>query len=508
MNTNRLQKTIFNSISNVLVLFSTTILSFILRTFFIKILGEQCLGLDGLFTNILSLLSLSELGISTAISYSLYKPLATENKDKINKIMSFYKKIYQSIAFLILIFSLVLLPFLHLMVKDYNVSYNIYLIYGLYVLDTILSYLTSYKVILIEADQKNYKLTSIKILFNFLTYGLQLTFLLCTKNLIWYLIIRVGVRQVERIVTNIYIGKKYPAVQFQYPKKIDKEDGDEIKKNVKGIIFHKIGNYAVNGTDNILISSIVNIATTGIYSNYLSIVSIIRNFIGSIVVSATASFGNLNVNNPPEVKLNVFNIMDFVCFFLTGLFAIGIYFLINSFITLWIGSNYTVNIYCVILITMNFYLNAMLLPIDTVKDASGKYYQDRYVPIIQTIINITLSFLLGYFMGLPGILLATTISYLSTVSWSKAYIVYKYIFDKNVILYLKKQCKNLLILFLSILVANFVFSLFHVKNLLFDFILKGCTLTFIFCIFFIVFYIRSNEFHFFKNLILQKLKKT
>ncbi len=504
MKSSRFKKTIFNSISNVLVLFSITVFSFVLRTYFIKILGEQCLGVDGLFTNILSLLSLSELGISAAISYSLYKPLAEKNKDKINKIMSFYKKVYHFIALFIFFFSIVLIPFLHLIVKGYDVNYNIYLIYSLYVIDIVMSYLTSYKIILIEADQKSYKLTGIKIMFNFLTYGLQLLFLLLTRNLIWYLVIQVIVRQIERLITNIYIGKNYQDIDFNYKEKLDKEDSDNIKENVKGIIFHKVGNYAVNSTDNILISSIVNISTTGIYSNYLSIISIIRNFIGSIVSSATSSYGNLNVNDTPQTKLNIFNIMDFTCFFVTGLFTLGIYFLINTFIHLWVGTNYILDNFCVIIITINFYLNCMLLPVDTVKSSTGKYYQDRYIPIIQAIINLALSIILGKIMGLVGILLATTICYLCTVSWSKAYIIYKYIFQKNVFTYLKRQLKNGIMLLCTAFVIQYIFKYIHINGLFLSFVIKGCILTLTFSIIFLLFYRNSNEFSFFKNLFLKK----
>ena len=462
--TERMKNSFFNSISNVLILFSNTIFSFIVRTFFIKILGEQCLGLDGLFTNILSLLSLSELGISTAVSFSLYKPLAEKNDLHTSKLITFYKKVYRIIAAVILVTSLFLLPFLKYIVNGYTVNYNIYIIYSLYVLNTILSYLTTYKTIVIDADQKTYLLTGIRIIFNVLTYGLQLIILLLTKNLIFYLIIQLIFRHLERVITNYYIDKKYINVNFNCKEKIDKEDSEKIKENVKGILFHKIGNYAVNGTDNILISSIVNISTTGIYSNYISLVSIIKSLIGGIISSATSSFGNLNITDKSETKFYIFNIMDLICFLITGLFSVGIYFLINIFIQLWIGNSYLLNNVCVIIIVANFYLNSMLQSIETVKSSTGLYYQDRYIPLIQAIINLILSFVLGRQFGLTGILLATTVSYVLTVSWSKAYIIYKYVFHKSIILYLKKQIKNFIILVLTFLMTSLTFKLLFISN--------------------------------------------
>ena len=501
MKTERLKNSFFNSISNVLTLFTSTILSFILRTAFIKILGEQCLGIDGLFTNILSFLSLSELGISSVISFSLYKPLAERNKDKIDKLMSFYKNVYKKLAFLVLGFSLLLLPALKFIVKDYTVNYNIYFIYIFYVLDAVLSYFTSYKTILIEADQKNYLLTSIRIIFNFLTYGLQFAFLMATKNLYFYLAIKLIFRQIEKLVVNFYVSKKYPDVNFNCKKKVDKEDLKTIKENVNGILFHKLGNYAVNGTDNILISSIVNISAAGLYTNYLSLISIIKNFINGIITSATSSFGNLSVTDTIETKYNIFNIMNLVGFFSAGLFSLGIFHLINHFITIWVGNSYTLNVFCVFFISLNFYLMVLLQPVDTVKNSTGLYFKDRYVPILQAVINLVLSFILGKIYGLVGILASTAISYLLTVSWTKPYMIYKYVFNKNILFYLKQNLKNIVILLLSNGLIVLAFSLVSFKNLLLLFLVKGILVVMIFTSIFLLFNFKTKEFKFLYNLM-------
>lgn len=499
MKTERMRNSFFNSMSSVLVLFTSTILSFVLRTYFIKILGEQCLGLDGLYTNILSLLSISELGFAMVISFSLYKPLAEKNQDKINKLMSFYKDIYRIMAFIVLGISIVFLPFLKFMVKDYTVNYNIYFIYLLYVGDSVFSYFTSYKAILIEADQKKYLLTPIRIVFNVLTYGLQFIILLLTKNLVYYLVVRLVFRQFENIAINIFVSKRYPDVDFNCKKKVDKEDIDKIKENVNGVLFHKLGNYAVNGTDNILISSIINISVAGLYTNYLSLITIIKSLINGVITSATSSFGNLNVTDSIETKYNIFNIINFVCFFVTGMFTIGIYFLMNVFIEIWIGSSFLLNSSCVFFIAINFYLISMLQPIDTVKNSTGLYYIDRFVPIVQAIINLVLSFLLGRIFGLVGILASTTISYLVTVSWSKVIVIYKHVFEKSVSYYFKKQFLNILTLFMSVLILHFIYSRISIQNLYILFLVKGFLAVFIFTIVFGLFNFKTKEWHFFIN---------
>ena len=188
--------------------------------------------------------------------------------------------------------------------------------------------------------------------------------------------------------------------------------------------------------------------------------------------------------------------MDLICFLITGLFSVGIYFLINIFIQLWIGNSYLLNNVCVIIIVANFYLNSMLQSIETVKSSTGLYYQDRYIPLIQAIINLILSFVLGRQFGLTGILLATTVSYVLTVSWSKAYIIYKYVFHKSIILYLKKQIKNFIILVLTFLMTSLTFKLLFISNLYILFIIKGIIVASYFILNSFIIYWGSSELNF------------
>ena len=167
----RLKSSLYNSLSNVLILVSTTIMTFVTRTVFIQILGKECIGLDGLFTNILTVLSVAELGIGTAINFSLYKPIQEKDTKKISRIMSFYKKAYECIGIVILLIGLIIMLFLNLIVKDYTID-NLYLIYFLYLLNTVITYFISYKDALLYADQKYYELSKLRTIFIFLLYGL------------------------------------------------------------------------------------------------------------------------------------------------------------------------------------------------------------------------------------------------------------------------------------------------------------------------------------------------
>src|SRR5574344_3163030 len=179
----RLKNSSFNIIFNIIQLVITTILSFAVRTFFIKYLGKEMLGLDGLFTNILSMLSLTELGIGTAISFSLYKPLADKDNKKISELMTMYKKIYMIIGVLVFVVGIAIMPLLHFFTKGYQYN-DLYTIYLLYLLNTASSYLIIYKETLIVADQKEHKLFPIRAIFVTLLYLFQIIFLIMTKNFI------------------------------------------------------------------------------------------------------------------------------------------------------------------------------------------------------------------------------------------------------------------------------------------------------------------------------------
>lgn len=507
MKTERVKNSVYNSFSSLAINISITIFSFIVRTIFIKELGEQCLGVDGLFTNILSLLSLAELGFSSAISFSLYEPLAKKNNNKISQLIVYFKIIYRNIGLFILIIGLCLLPFLNLIVKDYTISNNIYLIYLLYLFNTVSSYFTSYSAVLIEADQKNYKLTWFRLIFNLLTYGSQIIILLVTSNFIYYLLTQLLFRQIERVVVHFYIKRNYKEIDFNSNVQLDLESKNDIKKNIKGIMFHKVGDYAVNGTDNILISSIINIAMTGIYSNYLSLTSIIKSLIGSVITSTTASFGNLNVLESTDTKKNVFNLINFVCYFMTGFVVVGLFFCLNLFIILWVGDKYTLSNVCVLVICINFYLSCIMLPIISVKNSAGLYYIDRYASVAQAIINLGLSIFLGIKIGILGILLGTCISGILTVNIIKPYVVYKYIFKSSCLEYFLKIFKNIILIVISIFISNIILNYIVLETSFIKFLIYGFISVSVYSLLFILLYFRSNEYKYFSNMLMSKIKK-
>lgn len=501
----RTKNSFLNITSNVFILMTRTIMSFILRTFFIKILGEEYLGISGLFSNILSMLSLAELGIGTAINFSLYKPLAEKNMKQVSVLMSFYKKVYRIIGIVIGMMGLILLPFIPSIVGKTKID-NIILIYLLYLFNTVIIYFISYKDTLILADQKNYKLTNINFWTYMLMYVLQLISLIVYKNFIAYLLIQIIVSVIQRVFINIYIGKEYRQVDFNCKEKIDHKNLEIIKTNVKAMIYHKVGYQLVNCTDNIIISKFVGVVAVGLYTNYLSLTSMVNSLLYSVFNGITASFGNLVVLEKEKTQEHVFNLINFLGFILFGYATICFGIVINPFIQLWVGEKYLVSMSIVYVICINFYITGMRYPLDTVKEASGIYKEDKYIPIIQAIVNLVVSILLAIKLGTIGVLLGTTISSVLLPVWNRPYIVYKYAFKSSPKNYYKNYIINFVFIILTYLFINYVISLCAFKTSFISLITMLIITTIIYAICLIVVYHRSDNFKFYLGIIKSKLR--
>ena len=510
MKTERVKNSVFNSISNLLISFSVTILSFILRTIFIKMLGEQCLGLEGLFTNILTLLSLAELGFTLTISFSLYDPLSKKDYRKIKLLLNYFKKVYRKIGSFIFITGILCMPLLPRIAKGYTVSYNIYIIFLLFLINTSLSYFTSYNFVLLEADQKKYKITHIRLICSILLYGLQIISLVVFKNFIIYILILIIMKQAEKIVTYMYIRINYKEVYNidEKSEKLDPSSKKSIEKNIKGVLFHKIGDFAVNGTDNILISSIINISITGIYANYLSIVGVIKTFINSLISASTATFGNLNVEESIKVKNNVFNVINMISGITIGICTICFFCIANDFVLFWVGKRFVLGTSSVIIISANIFLACMLIPIDVVKNSTGLYYIDRYIGIIQAFVNLIASIIFGKLFGLNGILIGTTISYLTTVTWTKPYMVYKYIFKESFVKYIRNLLLNICMVVFICIVSNYIFRFINIKSSVFLLMIIKCLICSIcYVILYTLVYHQTEQFKYIKGLVFNTNKR-
>lgn len=414
------------------------LVSFVGRLAFVKILSVEYLGLSGLFTNILSILHLAELGVGTSINYSLYKPLANKDEKKISALMLIYKKAYTIIGTLIGLLGISLTPFLHYLVKDLPNIPNIRLIYILFVLNSALSYFFTYKRALIIADQKRYIATLYRYgLFIVLTI-VQIIALYITRDFFMYLGLQLLFTLLENILISHKADKLYPFLKIYKREILSKEDKVQIKRNVMGMICHRIGGVVVNGTDNVLIAKLVGIVSVGLYSNYLLIYNSLNTVYGLLFQSLTASVGNLAATEDSEKSENVFNIISFAGFWIYGFSSICLLNLFNPFISIWLGKEFLFSISIVLVISINFYLYGMRKSVLTFHSAYGLYWFGKSKPLFEAFINLVASILLGSKFGSIGILIGTAMSTLTTCFWVEPYILYKYGFKKTVVPYFIK----------------------------------------------------------------------
>lgn len=489
----RVKSSALNIFSNVSILIIQTILLLVVRIIFINNLGIEYLGLQNLLVNIMSMLSLTELGIAYAISFSLYKPLADKDHLQVSKIISLYKKIYFGIGIGISVFGIMMLPFLDYLIVDYTVE-HLEIIFLIYLITLVSGYFISYKEILISADQKGYKLLFFNLFRIILTYSIQIVVLLLTKSFIYFILVELIIYLIRRFAVNSYIKNYYKEIDFKCKEKLKKDELKKITKNVKYLFCNKIGIFLLDGTDNIIISSIIGLASVGIYANYLSIVSILKNLLNSFINGITSSFGNLVTENNRDSQYVVFKIMNLITFAFVGMCSVGMFNIFNPFIKFLFGEEYIFSQVIVIVIVFNFFLSSVTIPLESVKNANGYYKKNRYLSLIQAIINLFISILFGIKFGIIGVFLGTTISYILTTSWKLPYNIYKYIFNVNPFMYYINFVKEMSLILISIVLSNLIYLLFDISSLLLNIIIGGILSVVTYAAIFILFHFKTLEF--------------
>ncbi|WP_413526687.1 polysaccharide biosynthesis protein [Marinilactibacillus psychrotolerans] len=408
------------------------LLKFLSRTVFIYILGATYLGINGLYTNILSVLSFAELGIGTAMNYSLYKPVATNDNETIKSLMRLYKIAYRWIAAIVAILGIIIIPFLEYIVKDPgNISRSeLVTYYIIFLFNTVTSYLVTYKYSLANAEQKNYIQTNIKTTSTIITIIVQIIVLFIFRNFLVYLLVESFIGIVEKLFANYYLNNRYKILLEKNIKNLQKEEIKPIKKNISALIFHKIGEISVYQSDNIIISSFINITVVGIISNYNLVISSIMQLINIVFNSLVSSFGNLIATETIHKQLKLFKVYRFIAFWIFGFSSIAFIILLTPFVELWIGKDLIIENSVLFLIIFDFYVKGHRIAINNFKVAAGVFEADKYVAIIQAIVNIIISIILVQWIGLSGIFVGTVIQGLIS-TFTKPIIVYSRVFKKS-----------------------------------------------------------------------------
>lgn len=501
----RIKNSLTNISTGLIGQFLVLITGFVVRTVFIKNLGSTYLGVSGLFSNVLTILSFAELGIGQAIIYSLYKPIANNNTQKIANLMDLYKKVYKIIFFVVLVVGLAIIPILPYIIKDIDTIPYIRIIYIMYVFDSSFSYLFIYKATLLTATQRNHILNKVNALTTVLVSILQIFILVTTKNYFIYLSIQI----ISKLIQNIFLARKtdklYPYLKEGNYRNLEISEINSMKKNVSALILYKIGTLSLNSTDNMIMSAFIGIKAVGIYSNYNLIVSSVSGFLSTIFSNITASIGNLNASDDDEKKYFMFKVINLATFWLYGVVSVCFFSLANSFIgSCWIGENYLLDMSVVFVISINIYISGMLYAPFNYRQTMGLFVQGKYRPIISAIENIIVSIFLAKYIGIAGVLWGTVITRLTTNAWYDPYLVYKKGLKQNPMKYIVDYIIKFVILLITMGICFIFISNINIKNILEWLVIAICVFIISNAIFFIYSF-RSKEFKYlfnvFKNII-------
>ena len=479
-NQSRTKNVTVNSMVSLLCQVLNLLLNFLTRTIFIKILGAEYLGVNGLFSNILTILSFAELGIGNAIVFNLYKPLAQDDKPQISSLMLLYKQVYTAIGLFVLGAGLLVTPFLGVIIKTKpNIPENISLLYILFLLNTVVSYFFVYKKNIMIADQKNYITLIVTQATTIARVILQTSFLLLTHNFIVYLTIQIVCTLAENFVCSALADKMYPYLKNSNPVPLSKSETKSIFADVKALAIYKFGSVILNGTDNILISMLLSVRDVGLASNYTLLMNSANSILGKLIDAFTASVGNLNTESNAEKQYNVFKKIMFISSWIYGFAAVGIYLVSKNFIVTWIGEKYLLSSIVVFSICFDFYVKGVQAAPYMYRTTLGLFIQGKWAAVIAAVVNLILSVILCKAIGLGGIFIATPISRLISTGIIDPYLIYKRTFKRNVLDYFEMFIGYCVIFIVIAVISNFAISCVSIAGWL-GVILKAGIVTVIF----------------------------
>lgn len=478
------------------------LMSFIGRTVFIYALGKEYLGLEGLFTSILSILNISELGIGAGIVYCLYKPLAENDTYKIQAYMNYYKKAYRIIGCVVGGIGIVLLPFVQFIVDTDTNLVNLEVLFLLYLAQSVSSYFFfAYKSSIFTADQKNSVISKVQLFVIPITTGIQIVSLLVFSNFLLYVCIGI----LGNVFANLFIAlradKTYPEVWKQNSSKLTDSEKEELNKKIKGLAMYKFSGTVITSTDNLIIASFLGTTLLGIYSNYTLLIGYVSMIPSILFNSVLASIGNVNAVESVEKKENVYNRISFFVFWLYCFSGTCILCLIEPFIEgVWLNDSFILSNWVTILLFINFVTVGLQQTIISYKDACGLFWEGRWRPIVSGALNLFLSVIFVNFLGIEGVILGTIVSRFMTTWWFDPWLVYKHVFCKKPTEYYIKYCVRFIIVLGISFFTFYLTQLISGENFLW-FMVKGMICVCVPNLLMWIIYRNTNEFMYFVGLI-------
>lgn len=454
MSSSRISKSIQNAKVALVFYFLNLVLQFFSRKIFLDYLGSEVLGLNTTAQNLLGFLNIAELGIGSAVAYNLYKPIYEEDKQAINDIVSIQGWLYRRVAYVVMAGACILMCFFPLIFDKANVPlWYTYATFIALLIGALLSYFVNYKLIVLSADQKEYKITYCTQGVKIAKVLLQMVAIMTLPNgYVYWIALEVIMAVVSSVILNRTLKKEYPWLcPATSNGKVLRQAYPGIIRKAKQIFFHKIGSFVLYQTSPLVIYAYASLTLVAIYGNYMLIVTAVTSSIGALLNGINAGIGNLVAEGDKQKIKSVFWQLTTIQMWFASVACFGIYMCGHSFIRLWVGDKFLMpQSAFVVLLIMTF---IQLIRVNDVFIAAYGLYQDVWAPAVEAFLNLGLSVLLGHYYGLTGILMGVLISLLVIVELWKPYFLYKQGFKESIKEYILLYIKKILLLLLIFIVA-------------------------------------------------------
>ena len=507
----RTQNSFVNALTGLGASLLVILLNFITRTVFVHYLGTSYLGIEGLFSNILSMLSLADLGLGTAIVYKLYKPIEENDRHRILVLLKLYRQAYLLVGSAIVVLGLLLIPFLPHLVHNYErfaeLGLNPVLIFVIYLLNTASSYwFFAYKVSFVQANQKSYAITVASYAINVLSALLQIAALAVFQSFILYLGVSWGATILYGLIASVICDKRFPYTREKTEDHISRAELKDFAKDSGALLIYQVHNVVINSTDNIVLSAVIGLEAVGLYANYLVVKNSLRSLLTAVMQAFQASLGSLNSVGNLDWSRLMFRVINLLTIWLYGVAAIGCAILLDEFIPLWLGSaDYVVASWTfrgvpyatpvALAVGIEFYIIGYRQFFAAFRNTMGLFRQMQFRPIASVIVNLIVCIPGVYVLGPFGCVISTIIAGLTTNMIFDPVIIHRYALKSSIKPYLLRNIVYALVVTAAGILTWRVCLLIPLAGVV-GFLVRGCLCVILPSAFFALCFCRTTEFKF------------
>lgn len=437
---NRTRKVLYNSFFSLASGSITILLGLVTRRLFLKYIGQEFLGYDSLFSEIMALLSLTNFGIVNILNYRIYRAVAEANEEVINLLMNIYRFFFYLAAFLSLVIGMTISLFLKYIIKDPIKEWKyVYIVFYLQLFFDLAQCFWSYKRQLLIAYQKEFLCIKADTIFSIVFNFIQILFMIVNGNYIVYLFIG-GIRQIcANVLISHYTNRKYPFIHKEkITFKILKDN--KIFEDIKNFIVHKVAYVVFGGIDNIVISTILGINSVALLSNYNLLKTYVDSILDKIFKPMQSGIGNLTYSDKSGGEIRkLFNGLTLLFYIIASEGYVFFFIIVQKFISqVWLGEKFVINGVFIYLYSALVYIIIQLKYVDFFRSAIGMYDKDKKFMVIAAVINLVISVFAAQKYGLVGIVLGTVLGYI-IIYCGKIIVIFNYLLHENMKLFLIKQ---------------------------------------------------------------------